>query len=471
MTAKSARTGDPNSHPPLWRILALSLLVAYATADLLLAAGEMGGASADFFPQWVLARLAATGGRADSYDFATQAEFIRSLHMAPHWAELLKESHAKDIGVCPYPPTFCVVYFPLGRMPFETAAMVVYFVSIALAFVAAWAISDSFGGRLTGLPAAIAIPFYLPVQQGLVASGVSPGVMALVAVGIIALGALAFGGTTGRLAGFLTAAVCILFFPGMKMTLQLGQNSLLILVLWSLGWRELVRRRDLAAGLWWGLLGYKAPWLLAFGWVPLVIGRPRVLGGMAISAGLLVIAATALVGPESWVRWLDAVRKIDHVYVYDQEFRDNLLFMGGDLRSIFVRFVTDHTVGRFAGWAAIALVALVTAVWYRRRPAADPAGVEGPALLFASGLTVAHLYYYDETVFLLPLLVLWSPRPAPGRWRVAVLIGLTALYDGAAYVYAWARGIEQPPAWTAAVVLLWIFSLCMKDSAHGASGL
>ena len=41
------------------------------------------------------------------------------------------------------------------------------------------------------------------------------------------------------------------------------------------------------AGLWWGLLAYKVHWLLAVGWVPLVIGRRRVLLGMAVSAGLL----------------------------------------------------------------------------------------------------------------------------------------------------------------------------------------
>ena len=50
----------------------------------------------------------------------------------------------------------------------------------------------------------------------------------------------------------------------------------------------------------------------------------------------------------------------------------------------------------------LAAVAVLTTIWYRRRPNADAAGAEGAGLLFASGLTAAHLYYYDETVFLLP---------------------------------------------------------------------
>ena len=93
------------------------------------------------------------------------------------------------------------------------------------------------------------------------------------------------------------------------------------------------------AGLWWGLLAYKVPWLLAVGWVPLVIGRWRTLLGISISAGMLVIAATALVGPAGWGRWLAMVRAIDQVYVYDADFRENLLFLGCDLRCLFVRYL------------------------------------------------------------------------------------------------------------------------------------
>ena len=78
------------------------------------------------------------------------------------------------------------------------------------------------------------------------------------------------------------------------------------------------------------------------------------------------------------------------------------------------------------------------------QPAVDPAGAQGPALLFASGLTVAHLYYYDETVFLLPLLVLWSHRSALGRWRVAVLRFRCCL---AARAAPWARLPRAARVW------------------------
>src|SRR5207248_5904148 len=115
-------------------------------------------------------------------------------------------------------------------------------------------------------------------------------------IGIAVVAAVVFGNVTGRVAGMLTAAVVILCYPGTEYALHLGQNSHLTLAVLALGWRAFVRRQDVIAGLWWGLLAYKVHWLLAVGWVPLVVGRPRVLLGMAASAGALALAATALLG-------------------------------------------------------------------------------------------------------------------------------------------------------------------------------
>jgi hypothetical protein len=243
----------------------------------------------------------------------------------------------------------------------------------------------------------------------------------------------------------------------------LGQNALLTLCVLALGWQDFVRRRDLAAGLWWGLLVYKAHWLVALGWIPLVTGRPRVLVGMAASAGALALAATAFLGPESWARWVHQAAELDRVAATDPDFREYLLILGCDLRSVVYRYIDTPNVSRVAGWAAIAGVAAVTAVWYRRRPAADPAGREGAGLMFACGLTAAHLYYYDETVFLLPLLILWSYRPVLRWWQFVTLILLTAAYYVAArYVVVWSLAFEGPPVQTLCALALWLLSLTVK---------
>jgi hypothetical protein len=81
--------------------------------------------------------------------------------------------------------------------------------------------------------------------------------------------------------------------------------------------------------------------------------------------------------------------------------------------------------------------------------------------LFASGLTVPHLYFYDETVFLLPLLVLWAHRAALAWWQFVTLIGLTAaFYVAPKFVFGVPWGPSgPPPVMTLAVVALWLLSL------------
>lgn len=392
------------SDPPLARVLVLCILLAPAAAFAGLGAFDTEDPGEDLLPQWVLARLAVTGHGAGSYDYPTQAALVRSLPIAEPRLRVLDSPQIKDIGLCPYPPTLAVVDAPLGMMSFDAAVRVVYFLTLALAVVAAWAIGRSAAGRLHGL----------------------------------------------------TALVMLAYYPGFHFTLQLGQNAVLTLALWALGWQALVRGRDVTAGLWWGVLAYKAHWLLAVGWVPLVVGRPRVLAGMAASAGLLAVAATAWLGPAAWGRWLEQLAAVDRVYATDADFRAHLLGQGCDLRSILNRYAGPDA-GRWLGWAALAAVAAATAVWYRRRN--DGSG--GPAaagLLFASGLTVPHLYYYDETVMLLPLAVLWSWR-ATLMWRQLVALAVLSAAFYFAPLHMRAVEFTGLPAATLVVIGLWALSL------------
>jgi hypothetical protein len=398
---------------PLWRLLILALLLAYALADIGLEAMRKDGAFRDLVPQWALAHLAATGHRAAAYDFDTQAALLKSSDVPLHHTfTLLGMPHVAGIGVCPYPPTFAVLYAPVCRLPFTQAGMVLYFVSVALALVAAWAIGRATNGRVSGL----------------------------------------------------TAAVAILFYPEFEVVLHEGQNSLITLALWALGWREFVRGRDLLAGLWWGVLAYKIHWLLAVGWVPLVVGRPRALVGMAASAGALAVAGTALLGPDAWRQWAGQLVAVDRVFAYDPEFRATALTLAGDLRSVTNRYLSPGIGARVTGWALLTAVVAVTAIWYRRRSTQGPAGPAGAAVLFASGLTVPHLYFYDETVFMLPLLVLWSHRGALVGWRFVELIVLTAAFylaPKAIFAVPWGPS-GPPPLMTLAAVALWLLSLTVK---------
>jgi hypothetical protein len=458
-------TGDtiPRTRPALWRLVPLVLVFVYVLTDVLLSGQQIEGAGDDFWPQWTLVHLAATGHGADSYDYQTQARLLRDLNLPPHRYDVLRMPQIENIGICPYPPTFVLLYAPICWQSFYEAHLTLYYISVGLGLIAATAINSATGDRLTGLPAAIALPTYMGVQSAILIRPGSWPTTILASLVLATAAGLVFGRLGGRPASWFVAATAILCFPGAGTTLHLGQNTLLTLVLLALGWLDLVRRRDLTAGLWWGLLSYKIHWLVAVGWLPLVIGRPRVLLGMAASAGAFTLAATAFLGPEAWVRWFGQASALDRIAATDPFFRENLLIMGCDLRSVLYRYIEVPAISRLAGWAALAGVAAVTAVWYRRRPAADPAGREGAGLLFASGLTAAHLYYYDETVFLLPLLILWSYRPAVRWWQLIALVVLTAAYYCAArYVVVWSLAFEGPPVQTFCVLALWLLSLTVK---------
>src|SRR5437879_2790306 len=162
-------TGDPPlpTRPDLWRLVPLAVVFSYVLTDALLAAQQMEGASDDFWPQWTLAHLAATGHGADSYDFRTQAQLFRDLDLPPHRMHILDAPQIRDIGICPYPPTFVPLYAPICCLPFNDPALIVYFASPGLALITATAINRATGERLTGLPAAIALPLYSGVQSAI----------------------------------------------------------------------------------------------------------------------------------------------------------------------------------------------------------------------------------------------------------------------------------------------------------------
>jgi hypothetical protein len=79
--------------------------------------------------------------------------------------------------------------------------------------------------------------------------------------------------------------------------------------------------------------------------------------------------------------------------------------------------------------------------------------------LFGSGLSVPHMFFYDQMVFLLPLLVLWSHRDVLGWRGMSVLVLLTAgFYAAPKLMFAWSWMFDVPVL-TLAIVALWAFSL------------
>lgn len=430
---------EPRQPTPIWRLLIGCFLVAVLTAYHLYELNHTNAHAEDFLPHWTLARLAYLRHGADSYDFATQVELIKR-EIPPHKADLIESEHIRDIGVSPYPPPMVVLYAPLGRFSYDRACEIIFGVMLALVFVSAGSIA---------------------------------------------------GATDGRI-GFLTASVAILLYPGHLYNLLLGQNALLTLALLSLGWCCLVRRWDAAAGLAWGLLIYKPQWLVAVGWIPILLRRWRVVAFMAVSAGWLAGLATIWLGTESWSRWLTQVRALDNVTYTSHWFREWLLGMACDLRGTVNRYLWGSDLARPLGWLVLAIVGAVGIGTTRRalRRPAEPLDREmaAPAWLATACMVIPYSYYYDQCVVLLPLLAAWSLRSRLRYWQLGLLALVTVGYyvslpimmfrDCGPFtpifdtnkIPAWmqprpAGWMGGPPWATIAAGALWLLTLTFRDAS------
>lgn len=424
---------------PIWCVLLGCLLVAGLTSYHLFELGSTNAHAEDFLPHWTLARLAYLRNGPKSYDFARQAALLKA-EIPPHKTGLLESAHIRDIGISPYPPPMVALYAPLGAFSYDRASQIIFIVMLALVFVTAASIA---------------------------------------------------GATDGRI-GFLTASIAILLYPGHMYNLLLGQNALITLALFALGWCGLVRRWDAVAGFAWGLLIYKPHWFVAVLWLPILLRRWRVIGFMVLSAAWLAALGTVLVGPEGWFRWLAQVRTLDTVTFTSPWFREWILGMACDVRGTINQYLPGNGFARPLGWLALAVVGTISIVTTRRalRQPAEPLDREmaGPAWLATSCMIIPYSYYYDQCVVLLPLLVAWSLRSRLRYWQLGLLAIVTVGYYVALPVMmnrdsgpftllyptneipAWMQprpaGWNGGPPWaTIAAGALWLLTLTFRDAS------
>lgn len=226
---------------------ALIAAVALLCAGLATArpAGQRDG---DFVHLWLGGHALVTEGSGAIYAPSTHRQLLDSTFKGAPPSELWAARN-DTLGAFFYPPPAALAYAPLGALPLRVAA--------TLHAVLAWlgaAAAGSLIGQSTGL---------------------------------------------GRVAGVAIG----LSTPALFHNHVLGQNGgwvLLIIAIASVFWV----RRPLLAGALLGLLVAKPSWLLATAWVPLLLGRWRILGALITSAIALSTTSAAVVGMQPWNDWL-----------------------------------------------------------------------------------------------------------------------------------------------------------------------
>ncbi len=215
------------------------------------------------------------------------------------------------------------------------------------------------------------------------------------------------GPTLGRV---VLLSLC--FFPTLAWLIY-GQNATLTLFLFTLMFVQLRRAHDFAGGLAVGLLFYKPQLMIACGLMLLIRRRWRALAGAALGVALWIVLGLA-VCPEALVTYAKVSPQLFDFL------RSEGTVLGGDVdfprwgsHSFYGFFIllTDGLSRRMtnvlaAGMTIIGL-AWVANVWRREtwRPGSRSWDLTIAATVAIGLLISPHLFVYDLTTLLLPLMV------------------------------------------------------------------
>ena len=274
------------------------------------------------------------------------------------------------IGGPLYPPIHALLYAPLGLLPPQTAYRLFQVIALLLVFLAGRAASWLCGSWL---------PWPL-------------------------------------------AVLALLFYPGTRAALDLGQNPTLTLNILLWGWLALCRNREVVAGCLWGCLAFKPVWAVAFLLVPLVMRSWKFLLAMIATGAAWMIVTLPVVGIHSWWDWLYVGKLATALYCVD----DNWIHLSRDLHGIPRRILLDFStpsqqrdtiLAQVLAWTLWATVLLLTVVIYRYCvPFRRNTGIGAAFLLLGAWLCCYRFMYYDVLLTALAFVVLlqdiphWFPR-------------------------------------------------------------
>jgi hypothetical protein len=269
------------------------------------------------------------------------------------------------IGGPLYPPIHALLYAPLGLLPPQTAYRLFQVLALLLVFLAGRAASQLTHGW---------IPWPL-------------------------------------------AVLGLLFYPGTRAALDLGQNPTVTLNLLLWGWLAFCRNREVVAGILWGCLAFKPVWAAAFLLVPLLMRRWRFLLSMIATGLAWIVITLPVVGLQSWWDWLEVGKLATALYCVN----DNWIHLSRDLHGIPRRILHDFSapshqrdtiLAQVSAWTLWGTVLLTTmAVYLRFAQPPRTVGIGAAFLLLGAWLCCYRFMYYDVLLTALPILVLLAnPR-------------------------------------------------------------
>ncbi len=216
------------------------------------------------------------------------------------------------------------------------------------------------------------------------------------------------------------------FFPIFVALLQ-GQDAILLLLLYALGFVCLKKNRDGIAGMWLALGLFKPHLVLPFVLLLLVQGKKKLLYGFLPTAAAMLLVSIVIVGGEGMLLYPRYVLHLESTMARGAIVPSNMpnlrgvvyvLWRGGS--SVNVTFLVSAGVFLFALWQC------------RHVPSKNLVDLKFCLAMVATLLISYHLLSYDLSLLLLPLFLLANELLGEGRlhtWQCVLTVGsVSALY-------------------------------------------
>lgn len=201
----------------------------------------------------------------------------------------------------------------------------------------------------------------------------------------------------------------VFFFPAILTSITMGQKSVIWLAILTSTWQLLLGKRELKAGLVFGLLSVKPTLFFLMPLMFLIHGRTRFFLGASMTVTILWGSSVCLMPADSWYGFFEAVKESSNypgMNGYRLDWSCNLLSLA---------YAMPANLQAWFKQSICVILAIYSMMCCFQRGRADVLSPEKLLLVLCGTFLLSpHAYSYDMCLFLLPVFWISAQQPRVG---------------------------------------------------------